>query len=591
MLDVTALTNLTTKELVKLLKVRHAWWTKIQNRLNQFRDFRNKEIDPRKYLEKGKIEPDADYDLRCKLAIFAPETPRIVNRIMGFLRRVDCSRSDLDEYSTWFVKQADKRGRSLTRLTLATLEDALYLGSQFILVDRAEPPMSPDGTPVIPNSVLENERAGNPFCVVYQPEQLVNWKYGDGGGFDWIVLREEVVRQATPLDPRVTVIAYRIFDRDSWIKIELIPKQDRFKNKEAIASENSPDSLTASITTGQHNLGIVPLVPVVPFPLRDDRPAQGVSFVDDSVDRDILVFQQESDHIYNQYLHMHPQLVIKSDDVGAFIALQTASAIILKPADGEDAFYIGPPADIFQTAKDNIQQNRRECWIATGQEAASRIAQTGAQPGEESGYHKRLSFEIAEGAILGYFSDVIVSVEQSLFECVARYMSSKNNIPANEQAFKGKITRSKSFDLLWIGDFIEQFNKAKDSLQYSPTFMRMAIERIARAMLDNPAQEIIDLIGKDLDDSKPYLSNRAETILSIVDALKQSAIPSQEFLKQLFIMIARILFPPDEAGKEPEILNAIIDEIQESEIETNPGAPGLFDNQFDEESTGDAGQQ
>ena len=579
------------KELMKFLRSRHPYWEANHKMWTLYGSIKRREIDEPNVLVRGVFESEAEFKKRIELSAFIPESSNIVERVMGFIARQDCERDLKGQEAALkpFIEKANKRGHDLRRVTQSALDFALYQSAAYLLIDAKRL-----ATPEKIDSVLKLEQAlGEPYAVHYTPEQVVNWDIAEDGSLNWILLREEVQRQ-DPFSNRENLIVYRFFERNfSWV-FKLSPKKDATAPVNEEQKENQPITIDEKkedtfeiVTDGPlgHHVGMVPLVQVIPFQGDFEVPMQGVSFIKTAALLDIQAFRVESDFHWSMFLHLHPQLVIKTATAKSVQAITTNSAIILNPDENEDVFYVTPPSVVFDQARQTIQQARENAWIQTGQDAASRI--TEGRITEQSGIHKRLSFEMAEAPILNHLSDVFAKAQADCLEIAARYKNPSANPGPETKVFTGAVTHRKNYDSIWVNDFIATLKEALPLIQHSPTAASKAILRAARALLDNPDDETIQRITDELEGAKEYLDGGVEVLITWLERLKLLGYPSSEFMKQLFAAVARKLVNDDE---QKAILEEILTEIEEG-TEESLAQPDVFDRQLDNETDGSAGQE
>lgn len=580
------------KELMKFLRSRHPYWEANHKMWSLYGSIKRREIDEPSILVKGVFESEAEFKKRIELSAFIPESTNIVERVMGFIARQDCERDLKGQEAALkpFILKANKRGHDLRRVTQSALDFALYQSAAYLLIDAKRLSTTPEKI----DSVLKLEKAlGEPYAVHYTPEQVVNWDIAEDGSLNWILLREEAQRQS-PFARRENLVVYRLFDRNySWV-ITLTPKRDATaanvdaQQEEKIQQiDEKKEDTFETVTEGPfgHHVGLVPIVQVIPFQGDFEVPMQGVSFIKTAALLDIQAFRVESDFHWSMFLHLHPQLVIKTATAKSVQEITTNSAIILNPDEKEDVFYVTPPSVVFDQARQTIREARENAWIQTGQDAASRI--TEGRITEQSGVHKRLSFEMAEAPILNHLSDVFAKAQADCLEIAARYKNPSANPGPETKVFTGAVTHRKNYDSIWVNDFIATLKEALPLIQHSPTAASRAILRAARALLDNPDDDTIQQITEELEGAKEYLDGGVEVLITWLERLKLINYPSPEFMKQLFADVAKKLINDDE---QKAILEEILTEIEEG-TEESLAQPDAFDRQLDNENDGSAGTE
>ena len=104
----------------------------------------------------------------------------------------------------------------------------------------------------------DQKAAGALDCYLREvaPEVVVNWRYGDQGGLDWVVLETSEVEQASPIEPAVAVHRWTVLDRVSVTTYEWRQTPGDAKDKPTDEDEAVP----VEGGTYEHGLQRVPLV-------------------------------------------------------------------------------------------------------------------------------------------------------------------------------------------------------------------------------------------------------------------------------------------------------------------------------------------
>lgn len=567
-IDPFGLAGVSKEDLLKIFKLRHPYYSANKPKWELYRQIMNQEMtDKNQSLIQGATEHDEDFKVRLRLAVFVPETPMVVQRICGFLSKGDVDRAKLSSDQNTFISKADSKQASLKDLKKEALEMSLFLSSSFMLIDQNSYPVDEEGNPRVPTSLEEQDRmVGLPFVRIYSPFEMVNWFIS--GHLEWIMIREDFEIQPSPFEKRQQRIVYRIFTKKDWYRIELSPViRQGYKSEESVITvkDDQPSEVNLDVTSGSHNVGIVPLVPVIPF---DNGIMTGEAFIKTAAKLDLAAYRHESDLRFDLWLHAHPILAVKGSS-DAVKSLSSSSAIHLNPEDNEDVFYVNQSSvsDIFDNLRKSIKDDRLNVWIQTYQDANSRIAgdEAKAANNQESGIHKRLSFEMAEGAILSHLADIDVEIERRVLEIVARYRTNDSaKDDPDVQISKADISRAKNFDSFWIAEYVKTVVDAFPWIKYSPTLIRLIVRRISRALLDNPDQKTIDTIENEIDGSKGLISGASSDLIAIMESLKAISFPSETLQKDMFREIAEYLVIDDDDREEKMI--AIESEIEQAEL-------------------------
>lgn len=163
-------------------------------------------------LPKAPGEPQSFYDHRVKYASYMPYFGQLVDYLVGclFQQSVQITAAgdandpntlgtvpDQDFYSL-FSRDADRKGTTFAKLLRDTITEALLCRCAWVAVDM--PPA------VEADTRAEEEEAGGSrgYCYLLDYEQVLDWKDGEDGDLDWVILCKRIAERDTPFSDRST---------------------------------------------------------------------------------------------------------------------------------------------------------------------------------------------------------------------------------------------------------------------------------------------------------------------------------------------------------------------------------------------------
>jgi len=147
--------------------------------------------EARSYIWKHDRETVEEFSDRSRRLYHLPLFRSDINNyVAGVLKQAPARRDLSDAWKGW-QSNVDGRGTDIDALMRRTLARALVFGRMHVIVDRA-----PAGAPAL--SKADDASQPPPYCYLVSPLDLVDWRIGADGRFDWIVIRKDAPDTRTP---------------------------------------------------------------------------------------------------------------------------------------------------------------------------------------------------------------------------------------------------------------------------------------------------------------------------------------------------------------------------------------------------------
>lgn len=470
-------------QLVDLMRV-HPTWLAFREEWLRIRDvtsgaFGNKQRLSA-YIPRAEREFDNEYATRLAMTEVVPECMVVRDRIIGALFSVKPTR-DLPEALAEWSASVDGRGQSIDHfLESEVLPPALDYGAAHILVDRK----SDGGRPAADRAEQEARGLLWPRLAVYAPLEVRQWRFGEDGALDWVMIVEEGWRADEVTGKRSPVRTYRRFDRQGWAKWEVapvkageaLPVEAWTADGETTADDAKQSSASRTVIVtgpefGAHGSpGFVPLVSLIPSRIEE---LIGRSTVGPVVRLDLRLARLESDRSWDLYVHAHPYLKLLTARELSLVGVGSTSALKLDPERQEDAAYLELPAESFQARERAIADTRVDIYRHVGIDPLGIVTDSG--PSGASGVARAWSFSVSEARHLGRMADRVESAEGQLYPIVAMYA-------AQEAPKQGAVKWPETFETAAPTQLIEDAIAFRQACR-SETAQRIVEKRLARQMV------------------------------------------------------------------------------------------------------------
>ena len=355
-----------------------------------------------RYLKEG----DQEYRDRVQRSYRFNHTREVVDLINKYLFKQNIVRNDNDapESVKKFWKRSTRNGMGISDFSRQISKQTSIYGRIAVVVDRT----AAQGE--IRSKADEQAAGVRTYAYIVPPEQILDYSYDEQGALNWILLMEQVRDDADPLSSSgKTGVRYRLWTKDTWMLIE---------------EKRSGKSKTLEATTGEHNLGEVPVV-LADHIVSDDLYVSP-SMIDDIayLDRAVANYLSNVDAIIQDQtfsqLAMPAQGVSPGDDKYSKMKEMGTNRIFLY--DGGEAankpFYLSPDVKQAQVIITTIKTIINEIYHTVGL-AGERTKQDNALGiDNSSGVAKAYDFERVN-ALLAAKADSLELVENKIVRLVA----------------------------------------------------------------------------------------------------------------------------------------------------------------------------
>lgn len=196
-----------------------------------------------KYTKEGATS----YESRLKRAYRFNHTKEVVDAVTKYIFKTKVVRSeDAPDYLQDFWRNTTIYGRDIDGLAKSIDRNTSIFGRIYVVVDSKA-----DGQ--IINVQDEKTNKFRTYAYIVKPQNVLDLSYDEFGELNWILISEPYRDDTDPFDSSNKIIKqYRLWTREDWHLIKFAG--DVTTGDAAIGA--------ATITTGKHGLGVVPVIPV-----------------------------------------------------------------------------------------------------------------------------------------------------------------------------------------------------------------------------------------------------------------------------------------------------------------------------------------
>jgi hypothetical protein len=436
-------------------------------------------------LPQYQLEDDGAYKARVKRATRLPITRKVVDTYVGHIFRTPATRKAAGKHIEDFRKKASLKGDSLIdQMRAFAAYGSLY--RVFLVVDR------PEGYA----ATKADEKA--PYAYMVGPEDVLNYSWGADGQLNWVLLREWFRDDADPIKSTMEVKPrYRLWTRKGW--------------RLFMANKDKPDGYEElTPTDGRLPTGEIPhgfkkdCVPGHFLDFREGNEWLSVGLVDDiaPLDREIAGLLS----CLNEILHKQTfsQLVMPQDllDVSlidatgkinetmlkAAVKLGLNSVLWTNPDAKQGPQYISPDAAQAVLLLDAVSRK-----LEQSHELASLRNESSKSGAAESGTAQQIDFDQRLGAVLVSFAANLQKAEMALYRLVDLWNGGKGDIPDDLVTYPPKFDVSSLSDDLANAVMLQELPG-----RFSPTFLVMLCQAIARKALPDLPAEVLAIIDEEI---------------------------------------------------------------------------------------------
>ncbi len=295
------------------------------------------------YLFQGVNEGDDQYTNRLKRAALDPFAEKIIKARHSLIFSKEHERT-LPATLKKFENDVDNC-RTPAEAFFSDLNiDSQVDGIAWVLIDMPKPPIDESGEPIELDNARQEEEAGQrPYFTQIAAADVLDWAVDDDNELIWAVVRgtrfKEDVSQGWG-QTRTIKTTWTVWTTAEWIKYE--ESEEPAKGKKATERYSIVDR-------GEHNLGTVPLVPILGVKYTKFSGWSVTKKVNDHI---ILLYNKESDLDHFEELAAHPiPYVISSEKPDL---LDAGKGIWIPVGDGGEKVDIGmlePTGKGFESAR------------------------------------------------------------------------------------------------------------------------------------------------------------------------------------------------------------------------------------------------
>lgn len=360
-----------------------------------------------------------------------------------------------------FADDCDRRGASLSSFFRGCLTDCLVAGASHILIDFPR-------SSAIPATRAEEDATGlsRAYVVRYQAEDLVNWSIDERGDYEWVVLKQSVLRQPT-------IEASENIEETYWFYYDRTEYRTYLQTE--IAERITPIQLIARGPHGMTHQNRVPLITL--------RVADGLWLLNKAAHLQLEHFNKSNALGWAITMGLFAMPVIYSDREWNQIVGESYY-VQLGP---QDKFgWAEPDGKVYTIAAANLETLKEEIY---------RVCYLSQASGESIGGHaqsaasKQLDFRITEEVLRAYAATVK--------DCIRRVLTAVSDARQD-----GVAVSVSGLDEVDIADFGTELKDASSLLSLgieSPTLKRQIFERLAFKYLSEARQEVKAQIAREID--------------------------------------------------------------------------------------------
>jgi hypothetical protein len=389
------------------------------------------------YLYKTANEEKKDYEHRLKRAVYDNWLAVVILGRLAMLWRKAPEREVPEELQA-FLDDVDRRGTAADVFFKSMNELSSVEGLRFVLVDKTSVALldGETGPGALdsqgrwwphPFTVAAEEALGiRPFFKPIPAESVYDWKFGDDGLLDWVVIASNLVAKGEPGFPAKVTPQRIIWRRNTW---EVWEKADPNKDKDAAADD-----------WVLRNMGINPLgeIPLVAFYGIKEEDFVGWPICKDWLDHVVSIYNKFSDRDISEFLTNNPIPYFIGSKKPEALTATHGRGIYLEALQGIDAKlgYMETSGNGAEASRNSERDLIRRIMEMALRQAKKDTAQVQSDDSlkEEA---RIFTASLASTAV------AMESGERKCWEYLARWQAKD---PKAKDAFNGSVTYNKDFD-------------------------------------------------------------------------------------------------------------------------------------------------
>ncbi|CAB4130645.1 hypothetical protein UFOVP130_22 [uncultured Caudovirales phage] len=398
--------------------------------------------------------------------------------------------SDPKDFYSQFQSNCDRAGTTYVNFFRRLLPKLLKFRSVYVLLDLPKPG---DDTPA-PATLADQKSSGalDPYLVLYDPRQAINWECDAYGNLMWIVF-------AVTTDQRVfgkgrTVIdRWYYFDRTQYAvyeaeRVDGATGQKAGTTDAAYIDAERPANARL-VDSGPHALADAGRVPVQCIQVPEDMWLGNRCYLNAMTHLNL-----QNALFWGLLMGCLPVLYVK----GQFVSPPTMSETgYLEIAEGGDIGYVEPSGVSYQIASENIDKLREEMYRQLYLQAQGRS--TAATPAAQSGLSKEMDMAPSRDVLNG-LGDILRAAMRDVLIDVA-------SIRGEDTKFD---VRGLTFDDDNEAEELTSAQLASDLNIPSDTLEKEIQKRVARALLKDARPEVVQRVEAEIDAAPGKTEREAE---------------------------------------------------------------------------------
>jgi len=420
-------------------------------------------LHAQEYLMPRQREPGDVYTERLSRVFYENYIGSIVDWYSATLFRkepvvtFDGDNARAKEFFSALMDEVDLKGTGLNDFFRGQFVESLITGASYVLVDFPKTSKK--------NNRAEEDASGasRAYLVSYSAEDVINWNLDFEGNFDWVVIRQKLIRKERVEDPQWT-------KETRW----------SYYDKQTYRVYSAVDDVVKLVDEGTHALAKLNRVP-----LFDLRIPAGLWMLNRAGLLQLEHFNKSNALSWALTMGLFAMPVVYSDRdwnqmVGESYYIQLAP---------DDKFgWTEPEGKVFAIAQDNLTRLQEEIY------RVCYLAQAGGSldaGGQQSGISRQLDFSITQEVLRAY--------GDAMKDLIRRVLTSIE--AAREDGIEISVTGMDEFD---ITDFGTELTDAQSLLGLgvsSPTLKKEIFKKLALKYLSDSRQDVKDRIVEEIEGS------------------------------------------------------------------------------------------
>ena len=392
------------------------------------------------YLVRFPKESDEKYINRKKLAINPNVVKKVVNSISGHIFKTAPVRKIESKFYEQFCENTDRKGTYIDEKMKQILIQTMIYGTLFIVVDKPR---------IEAQTKLDEIRNGIfPYIAIRKPSHLHSYETDEYGNLEFIQFKETV---------KDNKVFYRTFTKDSWYL-----SQD--------------DQLKSIIDSGQHKLGVVPVIPFVLQDIDDEELLEPPFILE-------IAYMQKD--LYNAISELRSILRDNTFPVLTYpikdeteaqklqnteVLLSTQNGLFYNPEAGAKPEYIAPPSTPADQLLNYVDWLIRQIFKQVNLDFSG---------SNESGISKEYDYQEFT-KMLANFSQALENLEYKIANLIGLWLG---------EEFNGYIEYNKKYTIMDAKETVQMVLEVLDRPDIPPILQNEIWKKITRTIFNDTYDE------------------------------------------------------------------------------------------------------